>query len=410
MKKRVAVFRAEDVKILEEKKRVAEFRAEDVKTLEEKRAELVEQMESFVAKAKEEKRAMSEEEQKQFDEAEKQIKDIDATIDAEKRAAELKNVIKTSQGTNAKTDDAKEKQEEAEVRAFADWIRGKTAEIRTGEIQMTQGNNGSIVPATIADRIIKAVRDMVPYLTKADVINTNGKLSIPVYNEDSTNYINADYVDEGTALTDNIGKFTTVDLTGYVIGALALVSNKLVTNSDIDIVNFVVNEVARAMAEKLEEEFTIGTLGKITGITSTTNTITAASATAITYDELVSLKHKLKQQFRANAVWIMNDSTYTAICKLKDANNQPYFKDDEYKVLGCDVLVSDSMPELAASTTAIVFADMSGYTIKGAKTVEVQVLREKYADRNMLGVIAFCEYDAKISDAKKICALKMKAS
>ena len=410
MKKRVAGFRAEDVKILEEKKRVAEFRAEDVKTLEEKRAELVEQMEAFVEKAKAEKRAMSEEEQKQFDEAEKQIKDIDATIEAEKRAAELKNVVKTSQGANAKTDDAKEKQEEAEVRAFADWIRGKTAEIRTGEIQMTQGNNGSIVPATIADRIIKAVRDMVPYLTKADVINTNGKLSIPVYNEDSTNYINADYVDEGTALTDNIGKFTTVDLTGYVIGALALVSNKLVTNSDIDIVNFVVNEVARAMAEKLEEEFTNGTSGKITGITSTTNTITAASATAITYDELVSLKHKLKQQFRANAVWIMNDSTYTAICKLKDANNQPYFKDDEYKVLGCDVLVSDSMPELAASATAIVFADMSGYTIKGAKTVEVQVLREKYADRNMLGVIAFCEYDAKISDAKKICALKMKAS
>lgn len=411
MKKRVAGFRAEDVKILEEKKkRVAEFRAEDVKTLEEKRAELVEQMESFVTKAKEEKRAMSEEEQKQFDEAEKQIKDIDATIEAEKRAAELKNVVKTSQGANAKTDDAKEKQEEAEVRAFADWIRGKTAEMRSGEIQMTQGNNGAIVPTTIADRIIKAVRDMVPYLTKADVINTNGKLAIPVYGEDSTNYIDADYVDEGTALTDNIGKFTTVDLTGYVIGALALVSNKLVTNNDLDIVNFVINEVARAMAEKLEKEFTIGKTGKITGITSTTNTITAASATAITYDELVSLKHKLKQQFRTNAVWIMNDSTYTAICKLKDANNQPYFKDDEYKVLGCDVLVSDSMPELAASATAIVFADLSGYTIKGAKTVEVQVLREKYADRNMLGVIAFCEYDAKISDAKKICALKMKAS
>lgn len=392
------------------KKRILELRAEDVKSLEEQRAVHVEKMEELLKKAKEEQRAMTSEEQTAFDEAEKKIKEIDATIGAEQRAAKLRNVIKTSQGKNAKTDESQKQQEEAEVRAFANWIRGKVTEERAGEIQMTQGNNGSIVPATIANRIIKAVRDMVPYLTKADVINTNGKLSIPVYKEDSTNYINADYVDEGTALTDNVGKFTTVDLTGYVIGALSLVSNKLVTNSDIDIVNFVVNEVARAMSEKLEEEFTIGTTGKITGITATENVIEAASATAITYDELVSLKHKLKQQFRKNAVWIMNDSTYTAICKLKDANNQPYFKDDEYKILGCDVLVSDSMPELKASEKAIVFGDLSGYTIKGAKTVEVQVLREKYADRNMLGVIAFCEYDAKISDAKKICALKMKAS
>ena len=392
------------------KKRKLELRAENLKELSEQRAELVEIMEKIISTAKEEVRALTEEEQQQFDEAEKKVKAIDSTIDAEKRAAELRNVVVTAQGKNVKTDESQKEQEEAEVRAFANWVRGKIEEMRSGEIQMTQGNNGSIVPTTIANRIIKAVRDMVPYLSRADVINTNGKLSIPVYNEDSTNYINADYVDEGKALTDNIGKFTTVDLTGYVIGALALVSNKLVNNSDIDIVNFVVNEVAETMAEKLEKEFTLGTEGKITGITSTKNVITAASATAITYDELVSLKHKLKQQLRANAVWIMNDSTYTAICKLKDNDGRPYFKDDDYKILNCDVIVSDSMPELSKSAKPIVFADLSGYTIKGAKSVEVQVLREKFADRNMLGVIAFCEYDAKISDKKKICALQMAAS
>ena len=73
-------------------------------------------------------------------------------------------------------------------------------------------------------------------------------------------------MDEGTDLTDNVGKFTSIDLTGYVLGALALVSNKLKDNTDIDVVGFIVNQVAEAMAEKLEKEFINGTTGKITGI------------------------------------------------------------------------------------------------------------------------------------------------
>ena len=149
-------------------------------------------------------------------------------------------------------------------------------------------------------------------------------------------------MDEGTELTDNIGKFTTIDLTGYVVGALALVSNKLKDNTDINVVDFVVNQVAESIAEKLEKEFVTGST-KIIGITSATKGITAASATAITYDELVSLKHSLKQRFRANARWIMNPATYTVLCKLKDGNGQPYFKEDEYKILGLPVIESDSM-------------------------------------------------------------------
>ena len=155
---------------------------------------------------------------------------------------------------------------------------------------------------------------MVPFLTMADVVSTNGKLSVPVYGEDATNYMKADYVDEGTDLTDNVGKFTTIDLTGYVVGALALVSNKLKDNTDIDVVGFIVNQVAEAMAEKLEKEFINGTTGKITGILAATNGVTAASATAITYDELVDLKHSLKQRFRGNARWIMAPGTYKYTC------------------------------------------------------------------------------------------------
>lgn len=379
----------------------------NLKKLLERRAELKKQMDELVSKADGEERAMSEEETAAFDAAETEIRSIDATRAREERARGITEVQQPAEHHEMTV----EERAAAEEQAFSDFIMGRTtAENRAGEIQLTQGNNGSIVPTTIANRIIKAVRDMVPFLSLADVVYTNGKLSVPVYGEDSTNYIKADYVDEGTELTDNIGKFTTIDLTGFVLGALALVSNKLKDNTDLNVVDFVVNQVAEAIAEKLEKEFVIGTAGKITGITSATNGVTAASATAITYDELVSLKHSLKQRFRANARWIMNPATYTALCKLKDNNGQPYFKEDEYKILGLPVIESDSMPAIAASAKAIVFANLSGYTIKATKSVEIQVLREKFSTKNMLGVLAFGEYDAKITDSKKFAVLTMKAS
>ena len=312
----------------------------NLKKLMERRAELKKQMDALVDKADTEERAMSEEETRAFDEAEKEIQEIDATLACEERARKITEV----QPPKEQHEMTVEERAAAEEQAFSDFIMGRVAtENRAGEIQLTQGNNGSIVPTTIANRIIKAVRDMVPFLSLADVVYTHGKLSVPVYGEDATNYIKADYVDEGTDLTDNIGKFTTVDLNGFVLGALALVSNKLKDNTDINVVDFVVNQVAEAIAEKLEKEFVTGST-KITGITSATNGITAAAATAITYDELVSLKHSLKQRFRANARWIMNPATYTALCKLKDNNGQPYFKEDEYKILGLPVIESDSMP------------------------------------------------------------------
>ena len=377
----------------------------NLKKLMERREELKKKLAELVDAADNEERAMTEDETKDFDAAEKEIKEIDATIAREERA---RNIPAAQQPTE-NHEMTQEERAAADEKVFADFIMNRVTENRAGEIQLTQGNNGAIVPTTIANRIIKSVRDMVPFLQLSDVVYTNGKLSVPVYGEDSTNYIKADYVDEGTELTDNIGKFTTIDLTGYVVGALALVSNKLKDNTDINVVDFVVNQVAESIAEKLEKEFVTGST-KIIGITSATKGITAASATAITYDELVSLKHSLKQRFRANARWIMNPATYTALCKLKDGNGQPYFKEDEYKILGLPVIESDSMPTIAASAKAIVCADLSGYTIKATKSVEIQVLREKFSTKNMLGVLAFGEYDAKITDSKKIAVLTMKAS
>ena len=105
-----------------------------------------------------------------------------------------------------------------EYNAFKNFITG-TIENRTDptNIQLTQGENGYIIPTTICDKIVSKVKDRVPWLALCNLYVVNGKLSVPVYNETDDNFINADYVNEGSSLTDNIGKFASVDLNGFLI-------------------------------------------------------------------------------------------------------------------------------------------------------------------------------------------------
>lgn len=380
----------------------------NLKKLMERREELKKKLAELVDAADNEERAMTEEETKDFDAAEKEIKEIDETISREERARNIPTVQQPAENHEM----TQEERAAADEKAFADFIMNRVTENRAGEIQLTQGNNGAIVPTTIANRIIKSVRDMVPFLQLSDVIYTNGKLSVPVYGEDSTNYIKADYVDEGTELTDNIGKFTTIDLTGYVVGALALVSNKLKDNTDINVVDFVINQVAESIAEKLEKEFVNGST-KIIGITSATKGITAASATAITYDELVSLKHSLKQRFRANARWIMNPATYTALCKLKDGNGQYLWQPGLVAgapdtILGRPVKVSRYMPSLEAGQKAVAFGDFSYYWIADRQGRSFRRLDELFAATGQVGFRGSQRVDGKLILPEAIKVLQMK--
>ena len=233
------------------KKKIAEYRTlpTNEKALEEQRMDLMLEMNKILEDAKAETRALSDDEEKRFNEVKKEVFKIDNTL---KAIADMRILDVKKPEKEIKNEESRDIQEE---RAFENLLRDKQEELRTGEIQLTQGNNGVIVPTSIAKRIIEEVRDMVPFLQLADVITTNGKVSVPVYGENATNYINADYVDEGTDLTDNIGKFTSIDLSGYVLGALSLVSKKLISNTDFDIVSFVVRKIAESLAEKLEKEF-----------------------------------------------------------------------------------------------------------------------------------------------------------
>ena len=386
----------------------------NLKALTEQRAEKQTEMETLLNTVKTEERAFTEDENELFKKLESEIGLINETISAITKGRELTEEPAPEQKEEEKKeeDEMKENEQRAlqEEKAFESYIRGVVLEERA-DVNLTKGDNGAVIPVTIAKKIIKQVYDICPILEKSTKYNIKGKLEIPYYSETSDAKVNMAYATEFKSLESNVGKFTSIELTGHLAGALAKISKSLVNNSDFNIVNEVINIMSESIALFVENELLNGTEGKVTGLDKGVKLIvTSESENAITADEIIKTKRKVKQKFQKNAVWLMSPETLTAISLLKDANDRYLLQDDitsdfGYTLLGKPVYETDNMKDIGAGNTAIFYGDLSGLATKFTEEVEMEVLREKYADQHAIGVVAWMEFDAKVEDAQKISKL-----
>ena len=367
------------------------------KALEERRVDLQSQMAGIIDTAKAEKRSLTDAEAKQFGEYETEIKKINQTIEREEKEM-----------------NTTEKRNEVEIREskqFCDYIRGVIE--NRADANLTAGNNGAIIPKTIAKKVIAKAYDLSSILSGATKYNTKGDLAIPVYGADGDADLTMAYADEFVELESKVGKFTSINLGNHLAGALCKLSKSLIANTDIDLENVVVNLMAETVARFMEKECLIGTSGKVAGLSGVSLSVTAGSATVLTADDLIKVKNTIKKRFRKGAKWIMSNDTLTAIELLKDGNDRFLFRDDmtgEYDgiLLGYPVEVSDAMPEIASGNAVIYFGDYSGLALKQRDdAVEVEVLREKFATQHAIGINAWVEFDAKVENAQKIAKLIM---
>ncbi|TKI70193.1 phage major capsid protein [Lysinibacillus mangiferihumi] len=374
-------------------------------TLVEQRNNLLDEMDGLLKKAKEETRAFSDEESTRFEEIKTEISKIDKTIKAEEEARSLDKKVPAKQAEQRT-------QEEAETRAFDNYIRGLVEE--RADVNLTVGANGAVIPSSIANKIIQKVYDISPIYQLATRYNVGGTLSIPYYDE-SAGTIEMAYSDEFVDLESTSGKFGSIELKGFLAGALSKVSKSLVNNSQFDLVSFVVGKMAESIAKWIENQLLNGTPNKVTGLSTVTQSVTAAAATVLTADELIDVQEEVPDAFQGNAIWIMNKTTRKAIRKLKDGQGNYLLNRDAtarwgYTLLGKDVYTSDNMPGMEAGKTAIFYGDMSGLAVKIAENVSIEILREKYSTQHAIGVVGWIEIDAQVENAQKISKLVMKSA
>lgn len=68
------------------------------------------------------------------------------------------------------------------------------------------------------------------------------------------------------------------------------------------------------------------------------------------------------------------------------------------------------MPGMAANSKAILYGDYSGLSVNIREDISIEVLREKYATQHAIGVVGWFEFDAKVSDNRRLATLVMKSA
>lgn len=272
----------------------------------------------------------------------------------------------------------------------------------------TDSEGGYIVPQEFEARLVEAMADINEFRNICTSITTDGDRHIPV----EASQGQAQWTAEEGAYGESDPSFGRVTLGAHKLATIVKVSEELLQDSIFDLETYMVGLFARRFGEAEEAAIVNGDgTSKPTGIAgAATAGVTAAGAAAITSDELIDLYHKLKRPYRANAVWVMNDSTVKLVRQLKDSQGQYLWSPglqagQPDMLLGRQLVTSAGMPEATTGLRSVLFGDMSYVTIADRSGTSIQRLNELYAANGQVGFKGHRRMDSKLTLAEAVVAL-----
>lgn len=392
--------------------------------LREKRSLLWEKTKAFLDSKRTESGLLSVEDTTTYDKMEADViqlgKEIERLERQEAMDAELSKpinaIIKTS--PQAFLEEPKKGRASNEYKqAFWKTMRNKqTYEIQNALQVGTDSEGGYLVPDEFEVTLIQALAEENIFRQMAKVITTSsGDKKIPVVATKGT----ASWVDEEGAIPESDDSYGQVSIGAYKLATMIKVSEELLNDSVFNLESYIAREFGRRMGAKEEEAFFMGDgTGKPTGIFNNTGGatlgVTAASATAITIDEVMDLFYSLKSPYRKNATFVMNDATVKAIRKLKDGNGQYIWQPSitagqPDTILNRPIKTSAYVPSIAASAKTIAFGDFGYYWVADRQGRSFQRLNELYAANGQVGFKGTQRVDGKLILTEAIKVLQQKA-
>lgn len=386
--------------------------------LREQRNRLVTQARAVLAKAEAEKRDLSTEEQGQYDTlmADQQRKADDIAreerqinLERELASTEMKPVI------DANGDEVRAGPRETnEYRAaFAKLLMEGRNGMGPEEMRALQaGSNVDggylVAPMQMVDMLLKFVDNAVFLRGKATKYRVPTAASLGVVSLD-TDLDDADWTAElATGNEDTALKFGRRELHPHPVAKRIKISNKLLRSAIQSIEGIVNDRMGYKFGVTQEKAFLTGhganqPLGIFTassaGISTARDVSTGNTGTAITFDGLIEAKYSLKSQYQAVAEWLFHRDAVKMLAKIKDGDGQYLWQasrtaGEPDMLLGRPVNMSEYAPNTFTTGLYVgMFADFSKYWIADAMDMQVQVLKELYAETNQTGYIGRLETD-----------------
>ena len=269
----------------------------------------------------------------------------------------------------------------------------------------TASEGGNIVPTEMDAMLVEYLQDHNEFRNYVTVIQTSADRDIPIESTLGA----ATWTAEEAAYTSSDAAFGKSTLGAHKLGTIIKISEELVMDSVFDLMSYLARNFAKRFGNAEETAFVAGTnSSQPNGFNTAASTgKTAASATAITGDEMIDLFHSLSRPYRRNAVFTMLDTTAAAIRKLKDSNGQYLWQPglaagQPDLLLGKPVITSDAMPAMTTGLDSVSFGDLSYYYVTERGPRQMQILNELYAANGQIGYRGFERLDGDLIDTNAV--------
>lgn len=389
----------------------------EIRDLREQAQRIYHEMRAILDAADAEQRGLTAEESERYDRLDEELGNLLEEIERRERmervARRLDTIVRDAVPAV--------RQEHNDVeRAFETYLRRGERSLGEHEVRalstITGSGGGYLVPQTWARELIQIIAQYSAVRQVANVIRTDSGEPILYPIVDDTAVEGALVAENAASPTADV-TFDQKRLDVYTFSAkVTEVPLQLIQDSAYPVDRVLIQLFGERLGRATERYYVTGTgVNQPQGILQATVGHTTASATALTFDDILSLIHSVDPAYRQNAVFVLNDATLLAIRKLKDNNNQPlwqisYREGEPNRILGYPYVVSPYMPTMAASAKVIAFGDFrSGYVIRDVNGIEVVRSDRNLVDRYQMAFNAWLRSGGIIVNTRAIRLLQMGA-
>lgn len=279
-----------------------------------------------------------------------------------------------------------------------------TAMFQAAQSVSTGSGGGYAVPDAAMAPLVEALKLSGGILGNSTIIQSETGADLPIPTDNETAAM-GEIVPENSQHNEGDLALGQVVLQSFLYSSkIVRVSIQLMDDAGFNFGEFVLRKLGERLGRVTASHWATGDgSSKPRGLVTAAGVgVTAASATAVTYDELVNLLHSVDPLYRAGGSWVMNDTTFSAIRKLKDSQNRPLYGDlgvnAPTSLLGKPVVIDPGVPAMATGNKAIIFGNLKSYYIRLVKAPRVLRLEERYADYGQLGFLSFLRADGDLID------------
>lgn len=183
----------------------------------------------------------------------------------------------------------------------------------------------AIAPTSVEKEIILSIEENSPIFEFSRKLQSKaGTLKIAVESGDSAE---AGFVGEGVSLKELAISLDEVKLEQKRVGAAISLTNHLIHDSAIDIVEYCAKLLGRRVAKVVEKSIFVGQGGtEFNGIVNDEKVPTVNSQGEMTIDTIMDLYNTVHPEFHAGAAFYMSHDMYKTVSQMKDARGQFYLQ------------------------------------------------------------------------------------